>query len=123
MDVYLPVSGDQVTRWCDVPVVGSLCCLPAGQLLRPYSPRLARLDPLRLHRITTSVRKAATEGGIYHLWWHPHNAGAFTTEYLAFLRRILAEYRRCRDLYGMRSLSMAETAAIVTGATREHHAA
>jgi peptidoglycan/xylan/chitin deacetylase (PgdA/CDA1 family) len=115
MDGYVPVSGDQVTRWNEIPVVDSICWLPAGQLLRPYSPRLARLDPLRHRRITTSLRKAATEHGIYHLWWHPHNAGVFTDEYLAFLRRILEEFRRCRDRYGMRSLTMADTAEIVVG--------
>jgi peptidoglycan/xylan/chitin deacetylase (PgdA/CDA1 family) len=123
VDGYVPVSGDQVTHWHDIPFVDSICCLPAGQLLRAYSPRLAPLDPLRFHRITTSLRKAAKENGIYHLWWHPHNAGVFTDEYLTFLRRILEEYRCCRDRYGMRSLTMAETAEIVTEPRLVQHAA
>lgn len=123
VDGYVPVSGDQVTHWHEIPFVGSICCLPASQLLRAYSPRLARLDSLRFHRITTSLRKAAKENGIYHLWWHPHNAGVYTDEYLGFLRRILEEFRRCQDRYGMRSLSMADTAEIVTGSHLIQHAA
>ncbi|HEY7034098.1 MAG TPA: polysaccharide deacetylase family protein [Thermomicrobiales bacterium] len=112
LDTYVEVSGDQVTPWDEIPFVGSLCCLPASHFLRPYTPRLHRLEPLRLRRITASLRKAATEHGVFHLWWHPHNAGVFTDEYLVFLHGILEEYRHCRDRYGMQSLSMADAAAV-----------
>jgi peptidoglycan/xylan/chitin deacetylase (PgdA/CDA1 family) len=111
-DNYLDLSGDQVVSWHDIPFVGSLCCLPASHFLRSYTPRLHRLEPLRLRRVTAGVRKAATDHGVFHLWWHPHNAGLHTDEYLTFLRHVLDEYRRCRDRFGLRSLSMAETARI-----------
>jgi peptidoglycan/xylan/chitin deacetylase (PgdA/CDA1 family) len=114
LDTYLEVSGDQVTPWAEIPFAGSLCCLPASHFLRPYTPRLRRLEPLRLRRITSSLRKAATEQGVFHLWWHPHNAGVFTDDYLAFLRGIFEEFRRCRERYGMRSLSMAEAAEVTS---------
>jgi peptidoglycan/xylan/chitin deacetylase (PgdA/CDA1 family) len=112
LDTYLPVSGDQVIAWDEIPFVGSLCCLPASHFVRPYTPRLARLEPLRMRRIVSGLRRAAREQGVLHLWWHPHNAGLHTDEFLAFLRAVLEEYRRCRDRFGMRSLSMAEAASV-----------
>ncbi|MEA2512091.1 MAG: hypothetical protein QOJ59_1578 [Thermomicrobiales bacterium] len=114
LDTYVEVSGDQVTPWDEIPFVGSLCCLPASHFLRPYTPRLRRLELLRLRRITSGLRRAATEHGVFHIWWHPHNAGAYTDEYLAFLRDILEEYRRCRDRFGMQSLAMAEAANVAS---------
>lgn len=122
LDTYVPISGDQVTAWDDLPFVGSLCCLPASHLLRAYTPRLARLEPLRLRRIVSGLRKAASEHGVFHLWWHPHNAGVYTDEFLAFLRGILEEYRRCRARFGMQSLSMGEAAA-VAASLRQRRAA
>lgn len=114
IDAYVEVSGDQVTAWDEIPFAGSLCCLPASHFLRPYTPRLHKLEPLRLRRITSGLRRAAKQHGVFHLWWHPHNAGVFTDEYLAFLRGLFEEYRRCREWYGMRSLSMAETAEVAS---------
>jgi peptidoglycan/xylan/chitin deacetylase (PgdA/CDA1 family) len=114
LDSYVEVSGDQVTPWGEIPFAGSLCCLPASHFLRPYTPRLGRLEPLRLRRITSGLRRAASEHGVFHLWWHPHNAGVFTDEYLAFLRGIFEEYRRCRDRFGMQSLSMADAAEVAS---------
>jgi peptidoglycan/xylan/chitin deacetylase (PgdA/CDA1 family) len=114
IDAYVEVSGDQVTSWDEIQFAGSLCCLPASHFLRPYTPRLRSLEPLRLRRIASGLRRAAKEHGVFHLWWHPHNAGVFTDEYLAFLRGIFEEYRLCRDRYGMRSLSMAEAAEVAS---------
>lgn len=112
LDTYVELSGPQVTPWAAIPFVDSLCCLPASHFLRPFSPRLRNLEPMRLRRIVTGLRQAAERQGVFHLWWHPHNFGTHTAENLAFLRRILEEYRVCRDRYGMRSLSMADAAEV-----------
>jgi hypothetical protein len=114
LDTYVEISGDRVTPWQDIPFIGSLCCLPSSQFLRPYTPRLRHLEPLRLRRITSGLRKAAEQGGVFHLWWHPHNFGTHTEENLAFLRRILEEYRLCRDRFELRSLTMAEAAEVAS---------
>jgi peptidoglycan/xylan/chitin deacetylase (PgdA/CDA1 family) len=110
IDHFLPITGDQVIQWATIPFVGSLCCLPASFFLRAYSPQLRHLDPLRFQRIARGIRSAARTGGVYHLWWHPHNAGAHTDEYLAFLRKLLDVYADCRERYGMLSLTMADAA-------------
>jgi hypothetical protein len=71
------------------------------------------LEGLRLHRITSALRHAATERRLFHLWWHPHNFGLDTDRNLAFLRRILEAYRDCHHRYGMESLTMADAAAMI----------
>ena len=85
--------------------------IPASRFLRPYSPQLAILDPLRLRRITAAITHAATAGRVFHLWWHPHNFGRHTEANVAFLRRILAHVAKMRARYGMESLNMGELAA------------
>jgi hypothetical protein len=80
--------------------------------LRPHSRALRWLDPLRLKRITDCIRLAAVEKKIFHLWWHPHDFGPHREENLAFLRKIIEAFVICRDRYGMRSLTMAETARV-----------
>ena len=84
--------------------------IPASRFLRPYSPKLKNLEPLRLNRIKSSLNYAAQEGLIYHLWWHPHNFGANISENMQFLRKILIAYSQLRDRYQMQSLNMGELA-------------
>ncbi len=110
IDTYLPVSGNQVIAWDSIPFVGSLCCLPASMFLRPYSPRLRRLEGMRLTRVASGIEAASKAGGIYHLWWHPHNAGANTDRFMSFLRKVLDVYAKCRLHHDMQSMSMAEVA-------------
>ncbi len=117
LDAYLPLSGPQTTPWSQARQANGLANVRASFFLRPYSPRLRRLEPLRLARLRESLRYAARGGHIFHLWWHPHNFGCHLEENLDFLRRMLAEFSACRERYGMRSLTMAEAArhALQTG--------
>ena len=84
----------------------------ASRFLRPYSPRLKHLDPLRLRRITSGLRHAANRGETYHLWWHPHNFGVNLAENIAFLERILQTYRELEAQNKMQSLNMREVAEL-----------
>ena len=59
VDTYLPITGDQVIAWDEIPFEGPLCCLPASQFLRAYSPQLRHLDALRFRRIARGIREAA----------------------------------------------------------------
>lgn len=113
-DHYVKVAGYHTTRWDEVLQPDRpLCDVPASFYLRPFSPRLKKLDPLRLRRIEQAMRHAATRGELFHLWWHPHNFGIFIDENLAFLRKVLTAYRQLRQAHGMRSLSMGEVADCV----------
>jgi hypothetical protein len=85
--------------------------LPASRFLRPYTPRLRLMEPLKRRRIVQSLRHAAVQNQAFHLWWHPHNFGKHRHENLEFLQTVLNEYRQLAIREGMRSMSMAEAAA------------
>jgi peptidoglycan/xylan/chitin deacetylase (PgdA/CDA1 family) len=109
-DAYLSVTGDGSVGWDEVRRPGGLADVRASFLVRPFTPRLRHLEPLRLRRMRRAVHRAARRRRIVHLWWHPHNFGAHPDECLRFLRGVLEEFARCRERYGMASLSMAEVA-------------
>jgi len=113
LDNYVRVSGFQVHRPADLNG-GGLVDIPASRFLRPYQPTLAAFEPLRLRRIRDELTHAARTGGLYHLWWHPHNFGSHTEENFAFLRRVLDHYTALRARDGMISLNMGELARDVT---------
>jgi peptidoglycan/xylan/chitin deacetylase (PgdA/CDA1 family) len=114
-DAYLNVGGHGTVGWEEIPRPDGLADVRASRVVRPYSPRLRHLEPLRLRRMQAAVRDAAERGRVAHLWWHPHNFGAHPDECLRFLRGVLEEYALCRDRHGMRSLSMSEAAALALG--------
>lgn len=84
--------------------------IPSSRFLRPYSPGLGLLQPLKLGRIVDGMRYSARHGRVYHLWWHPENFGTHTRKNIAFLEKVLREYAALRDEYGMESLNMGEIA-------------
>jgi peptidoglycan/xylan/chitin deacetylase (PgdA/CDA1 family) len=106
-DAYLGGRGGTVP-WGEVMQPCGLSDVRASAMLRSYRPRLRHLEPLRLGRVLRSLRFAARERRIFHLWWHPHNFGLYQDENLDFLRGILREFAVCRERRGMESLSMAE---------------
>lgn len=123
LDNYVPMTGNQVFAWEDIPFIDGVCALPASHFLRPYSAKLAHLDGLRFRRIASGIREAAESGGVYHLWWHPHNFGLDAEQNLAFLRRLLEVHKTCRARHGMRSLSMTAAGNHARSAHASQHAA
>jgi peptidoglycan/xylan/chitin deacetylase (PgdA/CDA1 family) len=112
-DAYLPLTATRLPRedgHSALPVD-----VAASRYLRPYEPALRRLEPLRLRRITTELERAAATGGVFHLWWHPHDFGIHLPQNLAFLRRILSCFARLRERDGMQSLTMAHAARHLVG--------
>lgn len=109
LDSYFPVgTRSEVTESNNWPIN-----IPADAFLRPYSRRLAALEPFRLRRIRRGLEAAARNGRTFHLWWHPHNFGVNLEQNLAFLRQILSCFEEFRRRYGMESLNMGEVAARV----------
>lgn len=82
----------------------------SSRFLRPWSPRLAALEPLRLRRVLGAMRNAAAEGELFHIWFHPHNFGLHQEENFAVMERIAGEAARLREAHGWPSLTMAEAA-------------
>jgi hypothetical protein len=114
LDTYVPLSGDNCEDW---PTVNSglPVRIPASRFLRPYSPPLGILEPLRLARIKRGLTAAAKKTQLYHLWWHPHNFGRNLSQNCKALRQILDHYRTLQRMYGMESLNMAEVGSRCLG--------
>ncbi|HYR08004.1 MAG TPA: hypothetical protein VEQ60_09555 [Longimicrobium sp.] len=115
-DAYLPLARRETLSWDRVARPDGLCNVAACRFLRPYTPRLRRLEDVRLRRVTGGLRRAAERGEIFHLWWHPHNFGTHLDENLDFLRRVLDRFATFRGTHGMQSLTMAQTAGLALAA-------
>lgn len=111
-DAYFDIGGDHLTSWHETVEPTGLCNVPASFFLRPYSPRFARLEDLRIGRMVRAIEHAARTHQIAHVWWHPHNFGVCTEENLRLLESLLKSVSRLRSEYGLHVLSMAETAEI-----------
>lgn len=118
LDSHLGVTGAGVFSWASVVQPNGLCNVPASTFFRPFSPLQRRTSSLRLTRVTRSIELAARSGGIFHLWWHPHNFGTHLEENLARATQVLKCFARCREIYGMQSCSMIEIADAAR--SREH---
>lgn len=104
-DSWIPVSGTRVTR---PDSAEGMVNVPASLFLRPYSNALSKFDFLKLFRIKKDMTRAAANGGIYHLWWHPHNFGANLDENLFALENLLMHFKTLSDKFGMTSHSLAD---------------
>lgn len=102
-DSYIPLTGSLISNSSDA---NALANCPASFFLRPWSPCTNILEPLRLQRLKNSMLAAAQSGGVFHIWWHPHNFGINIDENLSVLNQLIDYYRILRDRYGMQSLCM-----------------
>jgi len=111
-DAYFPLPAVNSISWADAAAQPSgLHDIRASRFLFPYRRGIGRAEaPLRLRRIKQEMRQAARAGRIYHLWWHPHNFGAYLDASLAGLGELLAEFSALRETAGFRSLTMLQAA-------------
>lgn len=111
VDSYLPLTGPNAVPWpSTIPDANGLVDVRESRFLRPVSPGLRPLEPLRVRRITEAMRVAAMRGAICHVWWHPHNFGVHLDQNLENLRAVLVAYAALREAVGFDSLSMREVA-------------
>jgi peptidoglycan/xylan/chitin deacetylase (PgdA/CDA1 family) len=80
--------------------------LPASRFFRHFTNYIPVINSIRLNRVLKEMEQAAIRNEIYHLWWHPHNFGTNPEASLIELRKILNQFDRLREKYGMESLSM-----------------
>ncbi len=114
LDAYMPVGGKNTYSINSLQFRPGLpVCIPASRLLRPYRPKELFLNKMKIARIKAEMERAAQNGEIYHLWWHPHNFGHYPNESMEGLKQILDHFAMCREKYGMESLSMGEIADLV----------
>lgn len=86
--------------------------VPGTRFLRPWTPTFAKLEPLKRLRLKQEMTHAARTGGLFHLWWHPHNFGRYLRQNLELLDEVLDVFDSARSRYGMQSLTMLEAAAL-----------
>ncbi|MCK5831968.1 MAG: polysaccharide deacetylase family protein [Methylococcales bacterium] len=92
--------------------------IPSSRFLRPISKRLSLFENLRKQRIIKSLKRAAKNQEVFHLWWHPHNFGVNTDDNIEFLDAILSSFRDMKTQYGMESLNMGEISNLISGEGR-----
>lgn len=107
-DGYLPLSGGQAYPFSRIVQPTGLRNVRASAFLRAHSPGGTRLDGLHMRRLLGGLHAAARRGGVYHLWWHPHNFAGDPEHAFAILDAFLDEFARLRESRGMRSLTMDE---------------
>jgi peptidoglycan/xylan/chitin deacetylase (PgdA/CDA1 family) len=112
-DTYVGAAPPPTTAWDQVLQPSGLCDIPASAFMRPFDPRLKRLEPLRLARLRSGMRRAARRGRIFHLWWHPHNFSQHQRENFSVLEGVLDEFDRLAGAEGMLSLSMGDVTNMV----------
>ncbi|AOW20101.1 polysaccharide deacetylase family protein [Urechidicola croceus] len=86
----------------------SIVNLPSSRFLRPYFRKLKFLESLKIKRITKSMKYAAKNNQLYHLWWHPHNFGVDMDENFNNLEKIFQAYSLLNKDYGFESKTMTE---------------
>jgi peptidoglycan/xylan/chitin deacetylase (PgdA/CDA1 family) len=106
-DACVPLSG---SRTALAARRGALVNVPASLFLYPWSPSRQVVAAMRLRRLKRGMTAAARSGGVFHLWWHPHNHGVNLEQNLALLEELLLHFRVLADTYGMQSHCMADFA-------------
>ena len=107
LDVYFPLTGQGVHKPRKEDGVWNFV---GSGMFKPIRPALKAFEGLKLRRIKARMRCAAQKDLVFHLWWHPHNIGVMTDDYLAQLEEIFRYYHQLKAQYGMESMNMGELA-------------
>jgi len=111
LDAYFPVGKQNTYKPESIEVrQGMPLCIPASRLLRPYNPKELFLNDVKIARICSEMDRAAANGEVYHLWWHPHNFGSYPEQSMHGLTRIVQHFSKLHESGKMQSTSMGELA-------------
>lgn len=108
LDNYLPIARTCSYSAKNVDHIGELLNIRNSRFFKPYRPKYAFAEKLKLWRYKLELKSAAKRGEIYHLYWHPHNFAENTEINLHQMDELLAYYEKMRLKYGMESKSMSE---------------
>ncbi len=104
-DVWFPINRKSVVPLDSINVDENPVKIPASRLYRAWTKN-RMLNTLKMKRILSEMTLAAKTGGLYHLWWHPHNFGNHPDECLSELKQILEHYTYLQKEYGLLSMNM-----------------
>ena len=108
-DAYFNLTGTHTYKKKELKRKG-IINVPSSYFLRPYNEKLSHLEKFKLKRAIHSMKIAAKNGEIFHLWFHPHNFGRNINENFSNLESIFKTYSKMKQLYGMESNTMSEVA-------------
>lgn len=108
-DCYIPLSGS-LRQEVKLDFLSGMIDVPASIFFRPYNPKLRFFDGLKLWRLKWSMTRTAKNGGVFHLWWHPHNFGQYLQENLQQIEVLLEHYHFLNKKYNFQSLTMQQAA-------------
>lgn len=107
VDSYIPLSGSLRQRVM-LDAKSGMVDVPASIFFRPYNPKLKFLEGLKLRRLKWSMTQTAKKGQVFHLWWHPHNFGKYSTENLMQVEDLLLHFSCLNKKYNFMSVTMDE---------------
>lgn len=111
LDSYINITGYNTTDNLRC-AYSSMTNIPASFFFRPYNKKLSAFESLKLLRLKKSMKFAAKNNHVFHLWWHPHNFGINQTENLEQLKELLNYFNIMKKKYNMQSLTMRELAIL-----------
>lgn len=108
VDGYFNLTGHNTYDVVKLNADNEIINLPSSRFLRPYHSKLSFLEPLKVNRIVNSMKHAAKNNELFHLWWHPHNFGADMDENFENLERIFKAYADLEKSHNFESKTMTE---------------
>lgn len=107
LDSYINLTGNQCYDFEEISD-GDLKNIRSSRFFRPYNPKFALFEKLKLHRIKKQMYYAAKHGKVFHIWWHPHNFGRHLEENLNNLEVLLHFYSILNRKFQFESMNMDE---------------
>jgi peptidoglycan/xylan/chitin deacetylase (PgdA/CDA1 family) len=109
IDSYINLTGPNIYKQLEINNQ-QLIDIPASFFFRPFNPKLSYFESFKIKRLKNSMLRAAREGCLFHLWWHPHNFGKYIDENFNQLETVLKYFAELNRVYGMESKNMMEVA-------------
>ena len=110
IDGYVNITGYNTYNVKNINKKHNIINIPSSRFLRPFDSKLKAFEWLKLRRIRKSMKHAAKNNELFHLWWHPHNFGANMEENFKNLESIFKEYQLLNDKYQFESVTMTDLA-------------
>ena len=108
VDGYFNLTGHNTYDVVKLNADNDIVNLPSSRFLRPYHSKLSFLEPLKVKRIVKSMKYAAKNKELFHLWWHPHNFGADMDKNFENLEHIFKAYVDLKESHNFESATMTE---------------
>ena len=108
IDGYFNLTGHNTYDVVKLNANKEIVNLPSSRFLRPFHSKLSFLEPLKVKRIVKSMKHAAKNNELFHLWWHPHNFGADMDKNFENLEEIFIAYADLKTSHNFESKTMTE---------------